>query len=201
MFKRYNRNEVIENKQKKLGKLDKEIDKMWQSPWSDVDECTDVGRYASMQRNEINSLKKMNEAENNFNKNINLNEYRNEDGSFNIYKTKRPLNNAFGEESYNKSSKMFHQGIAIGNDKKMLFSDYGVNDGNLNVRFWDSNQPKDHWRDVEFFGKSNASNDQVKDTFFGQNSEKWTNPNDYNLLFHNCQDYSNQIGNNLMKFK
>ena len=58
----------------------------------------------------------------------------------------------------------------------MLFSDYGVNDGNLNVRFWDSNQPKDHWRDVEFFGKSNASNDQVKDTFFGQNSEKWTNP-------------------------
>ena len=51
MFKRYNRNEVIENKQKKLGKLDKEIDKMWQSPWSDVDECVNVGRYASMQRN------------------------------------------------------------------------------------------------------------------------------------------------------
>ena len=30
----------------------------------------------------------MNEAENNLNKNINLNDYRNEDGSFNIYKIK-----------------------------------------------------------------------------------------------------------------
>ena len=107
MSNRYNRNEVIANKQKKLGKLDKDIAKMWQSPWFDVEECVNAEKVSSMKRDEINSLKKMNEAENNFNKNFNLNDYRNKDGSFNVYQTKRPLNNNSGEGSYNNSSKLF----------------------------------------------------------------------------------------------
>ena len=200
MFNPYNRNKVIANKQKNLGKLNKDIDKMWKSPWFDVEECMNVQKFSSKQRDEINSLKKMNEAENNFNKNINLDDYRNRDGSFNVYQTKRPLNNYSGEGSYNNSSKLFHEGMAIGNGQKMLYSDYGVKEGNLNVRFWDSNQPKDQWRDTKMVGKSYASNNQVKNAFFGPNSEKWTNPNDYSLLFHNCQDYSNQMRNNLMNF-
>ena len=200
MYTGYNRNKVIANKEKNLGKLDKDINKMWNSPWFDVEECVRAGKSSSLKRNEINSLKQMNEAEKNFNKNINLDRYRNKDGSLNIYKTKRPLNNSSGECSYNSSSKLFHQGIAIGNGKNMLYSDYGVNEGNLNVRFWDSKNPKDTWKDIQKVGKSNASNEQVHQIFFGQNSENWVNPNDYNLIFHNCQNYSNQTANNLMQY-
>ena len=175
MSNTYNRNKVIEDKQKKLEKLENDIDKMWQSPFFDLGECVGAENASSMKRDEIKSLEKMNEAEKNFNKNINLDDYRNQDNSFYVYKTTRPLNTKSGEPSYKSSCKTYHQGFAIGNDKKIFYSDYGVNEGNLNVRFWDNNNQKDKWRETEIVGKSNASNEQVKNMLFGKESEKWTN--------------------------
>ena len=92
----YNRNQVIANKQKELRKINKELgnynykgnlDKMWESPYVDYDECVNFGKHGEKGhkiRSDINSLKRMNEAENNFNQNINLDDYRNKDGSFNV---------------------------------------------------------------------------------------------------------------------
>ena len=56
---------------------------------------------------EIKRLEKMDEIEKNFKKNINLDEYRNDDGTFNIYRTKRSLNFSGGEAS-NSIIKKFH---------------------------------------------------------------------------------------------
>ena len=120
-----------------------------------------------------------------------------------FYSLKMPLNNSSGGSSFkSSSSNFFHEGIVIGNGNKMLYSDYGVdNEEKLHVRFWDSNHPKDQWRDVKNVGSSRASNDQVKNIFFGQQSEQWTNPYDYSLASHNCQHYAKQVRNNLMKYQ
>ncbi len=48
---------------------------------------------------EIKRLKLMDEKEKKFEKNINLDDYKNSDGTFNIYKTKRSLNVKGGETS------------------------------------------------------------------------------------------------------
>ena len=88
------------------------------------------------------------------------------------------------------SKSFHHEGIGIGNGTKILFSDYGVNEGNLAVRFWDSQENKDKWKVLKEVGKSNASDNDINNIFFGPKSEKWTNPHNYNLFFHNCQDYS-----------
>ena len=208
----YNRNQVIANKQQQLGKLyqqyDDNLNKMWQSPWVDYDECANFSKRreynpeTERMKSDINSLKRMNEAENNFNKNINLNDYRNEDGSFNVYEVKRPLNCPSGGSSFKSgSSKAFHQGVGIGNEQRMVYSDYGVNDRNLDVRFWGSNQPRDQWKDSKKVGTSFASNDQVKDIFFGPKSEEWTNHDNYGLLSHNCQHYTQHMRNNLMQYQ
>ena len=46
----YNSNKVIANKQQKLGKLNKDIDKMWQSPLFDVEECPKI-QFDAKRRN------------------------------------------------------------------------------------------------------------------------------------------------------
>ena len=122
-----------------------------------------------------------------------MNDYRNNDGTFNVYKTERPLNTKNGEESYKLSKRIHHEGIAIGNGKKMLFSDYGVKDKpNISVRFWDSKEKIEKWEKIEQIGKSNSSNEDVKKIFFGKKSENWINPKDYNFCCHNCKDYSKE---------
>ena len=45
-----------------------------------------------------------------------------------------------GEASNNILKSLHHEGVAIGNDKKMFFSDYGTNKEFLDVRFWDSSE-------------------------------------------------------------
>ena len=188
----YKREEIIKNKEEKIKNLDKGREEMWNDPFFSFEECIYAGRAKDIMTNEVNSLKQMDKAEKNFSKNINLDDYRNDDGTFNIYKAERPLDNKYGENS-NKMSKSFHhEGIGIGNGTKILFSDYGVNEGNLAVRFWDSKENKDKWKDVKEVGKSNASDNDINNIFFGPKSEKWTNPHNYNLFFHNCQDYSKE---------
>ena len=90
--------------------------------------------------NSIKRLKIMGENEKNFSKNINLDEYRNSDGTFNVYIAKRSLKGGKGTDKIFK--KLHHQGIAIGNDKKKLWTDYGVGEGDLEVRFWDDKEIK-----------------------------------------------------------
>ena len=65
-------------------------------------------------------LKDMNLKEEKFS-NINLDEYRNSDGTFNSYKVKRPLNCPSWNELYRVSSKLFHQGVGIGKEEKIIF--------------------------------------------------------------------------------
>ena len=68
----------------------------------------------------LKDKKKMDEEEKNFTKNINLDEYRNSDGTFNVYKAKRSLKGGKGPDKIIK--KLHHEGVAIGNDKKKLWS-------------------------------------------------------------------------------
>ena len=63
----------------------------------------------------------MKEIEVNFDKNINLDEYRNKDGSLFIYKSERALDITGGEASNSIIKAMHHEGVAIGNDKKVLY--------------------------------------------------------------------------------
>ena len=189
----YNREERIKKEEAKCKRLGKDIDDMWKDPMFSVEECVNAGKVYSEMTDRLNSLKEMNKSEKKFSEKINLNDYRNNDGTFNIYKTERPLNTKNGEKSYKLSKGAHHEGIAIGNGKKMLFSDYGVKDNtNLAVRFWDSKEKIEKWEKIEQIGKSNSSNEDVKKIFFGKKSENWINPNDYNLCCHNCKDYSKE---------
>ncbi len=199
--KGYNREERIKNEEAKCKRLGKDIDDMWKDPMFSVEECVNAGKVYCQMLDRINSLKEMNKSEKKFSEKINLNDYRNNDGTFNIYKTKRPLNTKNGEKSYKLSKGAHHEGIAIGNEKNILFSDYGVKDNHLAVRFWDSKENKDKWSVVEKVGVSNASDKEIMDIFFGEKSENWINPNNYNLLLHNCQDYSKEIINQLIKIQ
>lgn len=188
----YNRSEKIFNEENKSARLDKDIEKMWNSPYFSVEECVHAHMAKSMMDDRIKSLKQMNEKENSFSENIDLDKYRNSDGTFNVYKTSRPLNCPYGEKSYKMSKGAHHEGMAIGNGKNILYSDYGVNENNLGVRFWDGKENKENWAKIEKVGETKASDNDVKNIFFGEKSDRWVNPKDYNLVFHNCQDYSKE---------
>ena len=190
--KTYNRNEKIFNEENKSARLEKDIDKMWSDPRFSFEECVHANIAKNIMDDKIKSLKRLNEKENNFTKNIDLNKYRNDDGTFTIYKTSRPLNSSNGEQLYEMSKKLHHEGMAIGNGKNLIYSDYGVNENNSSVRFWDSNENKENWADTKIVGKTNASDNEVKEIFFGEKSEKWEDPKDYNFVFHNCQDYAKE---------
>ena len=126
----------------------------------------------------------MNESERNFCKNINLNKYRNDDGTFNIYKVERPLNGKGGENAYKIKRKIHHECMAIGNEKNLLYFDYGTKEkGSLDFRIWDSKDKVDNWKGIKKVGTSNASDDDVKNILYGEESDEWTDHNDYNIFF------------------
>ena len=116
-------------------------------------------------------LKDMNLKEEKFS-NINLDEYRNSDGTFNSYKVKRPLNCRSWNELYRVSSKLFHQGVGIGKEEKIIFFRLW----HLERKFWLGRYWKS--RNIKCFKWRNKGY-----IFFGKNSEKWVNHNDYNLSF------------------
>ena len=196
---KYNRNERIQNLEKRRDELTTETLNMYHDNKSTTSEILKSWEKKDKIEDDIRRLKIMDEKEKNFTKNINLDEYRNRDGTFNVYKTKRSFKGGIGEDKIIK--KLHHEGIAIGNDKKKFFTDYGVGEGDLEVRFWDDKEEKDNWDKIEKVGTSEVSNDGVKDILFGQSSEKWTNHDDYKTLKHNCQDYSKekitQLTNNI----
>ena len=191
---KYDRNETIRNLEQKRN----DIDDLWDDPRFDLEECVHAGTASNMIREHIEKLKDMNLKEEKFS-NIYLDEYRNSDGSFNVYKVKRPLNCPSGNWLFRSSPKLFHQGVGIGKEGKIIFSDYGTAKENSDVRIWIYTEGKDNWADIEKVGTSNASNEEVKDIFFGKNSEKWVNHNDYNLFLHNCQKYANEKIEELIK--
>lgn len=125
--------------------------------------------------------------------NINLNDYRYSNGTFSVYKTERLLSlpRPIGASSY-KVTKGFahHEGVAIGNELNMLFSDYGVGEDNLEIRFWSSKEPKDNWQKINYEGISRASNDYIVKLFFGEHCKEWVAPLEYNPFYHNCQHYA-----------
>ncbi len=137
----------------------------------------------------IKRLEEMDKIEKNFDKNINLNEYRNPDGTFNVYKCERSLDVKGGKASNSIIKALHHEGVAIGNGKKMFFTDFGTKKEFLDVRFWDSEEKKDKWKKIEKVGTSNATNDDIKKIFFGEKSEQWNSHDDYKPFAHNCKHY------------
>jgi len=195
----YNRDERIKNLEKRSDELRTETLNMYNDKKYTTQNILDSWDKKNKIDNSIKRLKKMDENEKNFDKNINLDEYRNSDGTFNVYKAKRSLNGGKGVDKIIK--KLHHEGVAIGNDKKKFYTDYGVGEGDLEVRFWDEKENKDNWDKIEKVGTSKASDKEVKDILFGKSSEEWTNKDDYHLIKRNCQDYSNEKINQLTSDK
>ena len=55
-----------------------------------------------------------------------MDNYRNSDGTINVYQLDRPLNCKGGQVSYDKSSGIGHRAFALGNRDRFLISDYGT---------------------------------------------------------------------------
>ena len=198
--KEYDRNESIKKLEKKSEKLEKDIDEMWKDPMFSFEECIHAQTAKEIMDDQVKSLNEMNESEKKFSK-INLDEYRNKNGNFDVYEVKRPLNISSSRQSSTMSSKFFHEGFAFGNEQKKIFTDYGVGEGNSAIRFWDSSENKDNFIKMTKVGESTLSNNKVKDSLFGKKSENWSSPNSYSIIGHNCQDYAKQIKKEFLKDK
>ena len=140
---KYDRNERIKDLEKRKDELSTEINRTYVDKKYTIDDRLKLWDKKLKIYDDIKRLRTIDEKEKNFSKNINLDEYRNSDGSFNVYKVKRSLNGGKGADKIIK--KLHHEGIAIGNDKKKFYTDYGVGEDNLEVRFWDEKENKDNW--------------------------------------------------------
>jgi len=188
----YNREEKIKDLEQISNKLRDDTLKMYEDKKCSTSDILKSWDKKDKIDDDIKRLKSIDEIEKNFSKNINLEEYKNKDGTFNIYKAKRALNTKGGKGSQKLIKKLHHEGIAIGNEQKKFFSDYGVGEGDLEVRFWDNKEKKDEWEKIEKVGTCKASENDIKKVLFGESSEKWTNPKDYALTHHNCQHYAKE---------
>ena len=136
----------------------------------------------------ISSLEKLKDIAGKFSK-INLNDYRYKNGTFSVYKAERLLSTS-GASAYTVTSgKAHHEGVAIGNERIMLYSDYGVEERGLNIRFWTGEEHKDNWERINRVGISTAPNEYIVRIFFGEFCKEWVSPQEYNPLNHNCQHY------------
>ena len=134
--------------------------------------------------------------------NINLKDYRYWDGTFSVYKTERLLSlpGSSGASAYKVTMGLaHHEGVAIGNERNMLFSDYGVGEDNLEIRFWSSEEHKDNWQKINKEGISRASDDYIVSLFFGLYCKEWVSPLEYNPFNHNCQHYAQKKISLLLK--
>lgn len=214
--KEYNRDERIKHFEEESLKIQKCIDKMHDDSNNSITKVANdilldsISKIAQKRKEKIDmkieSLKKMNESEKHFTTNYDLKDYRNEDGTFNIYKCERPLNKKYGETKNTIVPVSHHEGVAIGNKEKKLYFDYGVNakdNTNINMAFrcWDDKENKDIWTNIEKVGTSNASDNDLKTILYGENSEKWIDKNDYNTFLHNCQTFSKEKIKELENFK
>ena len=164
---------------------------MYNDPKHNVSEILNSWNEKYKVDDKIKRLEKIDEIEKDFNKNINLDEYRNRDGSFNFYRVERSLDFKGGEAANSIVKKLHHEGFAFGNEKKMFFSDYGTNMEFLDVRFWDSKEEKEKWTTTKKIVSYNISNDDMKEILFGEESEEWDNHDNYKLIDHNCKKYVN----------
>ena len=196
---KYDRNERIKDLEKRKDELSTEINRTYVDKKYTIDDRLKLWDKKLKIYDDIKRLRTIDEKEKNFSKNINLDEYRNSDGSFNVYRVKRSLNGGKGVDKIIK--KLHHEGVAIGNDKKKFYTDYGVGEGDLEVRFWDEKENKDNWDKIEKVGTSKASDDKVKDILFGESSEDWTNKDDYHFFKHNCQKYTKEKITQLTLYK
>ena len=133
----YNREEKIRNLEQKSDEIRNDTLRMYEDKKYTTTDILDSWSKKDKIDDDIKRLKLMDENEKNFDKSINLDDYRNSDGTFNVYKTKRSLNTKGGKQSQKIIKILHHEGIAFGNDKKKFFADYGVGEGDLEVRFWD----------------------------------------------------------------
>ena len=179
----YDRGERIKELKQQSDKIRDDTLKMYHDPKKSTSEILESWEKKDKIEDKIKRLEEIDKIEKNFEKNINLDEYRNPDGTFNIYKCERALDFKGGEASNNVFKKLHHEGVAIGNDKKMFFTDYGTKKEYLDVRFWDSAENKDKWKKIKKVGTSNATSEDVKGILFGEKSENWNDHDDYKTFY------------------
>ena len=189
--------------QKRANKLtDKDLKEMNDSPWFDSDEMANAYNYRNGPYNEYKHYEKLSEyyetEKKRFNQ-IDLDYFRNDNGSFLVYRVERPLNNRFGVCLNNSAKKLHHEGVAIGNGKNFLVFDYGKRDNIIDFAFNETNNLKKDWREIQKEGESSKTDEEIKDIFFGKFMEdKFSDRRDYNFVTHNCQDYVKEIIKNLL---
>ena len=125
-----------------------------------------------------------------FNK-IDLNKYKNKDGTYTVTKLERPLggkNSKIGK-MFNKINKnLHHEGLAIGNEQNQIIIDYGKKNKILDFDVKESNNLND-WTKKTQIQIISAEDIEMIDKIFGNDAQKWVDPKGYHILKHNCQDF------------
>lgn len=127
---------------------------------------------------------------------IDLNKYKNKDGSYTITKLERPIKSKeskfFGLLN-NLNSKVHHEGISIGNEKNHIIIDYGKKD-NRKLQFEIKESTNlDEWETKTEIQKKTISDKKLKETILGKDIEDWSSRKDYDLISHNCQDFVKNV--------
>ena len=85
----YDRGERIKELKQQSDKIRDDTLKMYNDPKKSTSEILESWEKKDKIEDKIKRLEEIDKIEKNFEKNINLDEYRNSDGTFNVYKSKR----------------------------------------------------------------------------------------------------------------
>jgi len=128
-----------EERSKKL--TDEVLDEMNNSPMFDSDEIALYYSYKLKPYEEYKHYEKIDESfkvtKEKFDQ-INLKDFQNDEGTYNIYKLERPLkvkDTKIGNILNKIVKKIHHEGVAIGNGINYIVFDYGRKGGNLDFAF------------------------------------------------------------------
>ncbi len=196
--------EQYENRSKKL--TDKDLDEMENSPWCDSDEMYTAYNYRTQPYKDYTHYNNVDidfkKEKERFNQ-IDLNKFKNDDGTYNIIRLQRALKgkNFVTDNLLNNANKaikkIHHEGLAFGNDKNFIVFDYGNKEFDFDFGFKVTDN-LDEWAIKTREGICKKSDDEIKEIFFGEEAEKkWSSSREYNLLKHNCQNYAQEKINQL----
>ena len=183
----------IERRKKQL--TDKDLEFMESSPWFDSDEMAVAYNYRTEPYKDYKHYENVDKAFDNEKekfKSIDLDEFKKNDGTYDIIRLKRPLK---GKDSFlgniaNKAiEKLHHEGVAIGNGKNYLIFDYGKKGGDLDFSFKISDNLNE-WTIKQNEGICSKNDNEIKEIFFDSDAEKWSSSRSYKINNHNCQHFA-----------
>ena len=183
----------------------KDLEYIQQSPWISYDEMERAIKYRNGPYNDYNHYSNVDQAfqrERGRFRQINLQIYKNNDGSFSVFKLQRPLggmNSTFGVAANNAIQKMHHEGVAIGNGYNFIVFDYGKKHQSLDFAFKQTTNLNSEWAIVSCVGKCFKNQMQLENIFFGRDIENnFSSGRNYQFIGNNCQDYAQTIINKLL---